>query len=174
VRAQAALVVGLGSPDRGDDAVGSEVARAVAALALPQVEVVEHEDPTDLIELWSGRDPVVVIDAVCSDAAPGTLHILETGAGRDPLARSAWAQTGRGGTHAFGLAAAIELARVLRRLPRHLVLVGVEAEAFEHGAVLSPGVAAGVPAAVRAVVDAVKVRPGDAPVAEKGSAHVPG
>lgn len=174
MRAQAALVVGLGSPDRGDDAVGSEVARAVAALALPQVEVVEHEDPTDLIELWSGRDPVVVIDAVCSDAAPGTLHILETGAGRDPLARSAWARTGRGGTHAFGLTAAIELARVLRRLPRHLVLVGVEAVAFEHGAPLSSGVAAGVPAAVRAVVDAVQVSSGEAPVAERGSAHVPG
>ena len=174
MRALTALVVGLGTPDRGDDAVGTAVARAVAALALPQVEVVEHEDPTDLIELWSGRDPVVVIDAVRSGAAPGTLHILETGAGRAPLAGSAWARTGRGGTHAFGLAAAIELARVLRRLPRHLVLVGVEAEAFEHGALLSPAVAAGVPAAVRAVVDAVHIGSDGAPVAARGSAHVSG
>ena len=174
MRPQVALVVGLGSPDRGDDAVGTEVARAVAALALPQVEVVEHEDPTDLIELWSGRDPVVVIDAVSSGAAPGTLHILETGEGRAPMAGAAWARTGRGGTHAFGLAAAIELARVLRRLPCHLVLVGVEAAAFEHGAGLSPAVAAGVPAAVGAVVDAVHVSSADAPVAERGSAHVPG
>ena len=174
MRAQAALVVGLGRPDRGDDAVGTEVTRAVAALALPQVEVVEHEDPTDLIELWAGRDPVVVVDAVCSDAAPGTVHVLETGAGRDPLAPSAWARTGRGGTHAFGLAAAIELARVLRRLPEHLVLVGIEAEAFEHGASPSPAVAAGVPAAVRAVVDAVQVSPAAAAVAEMGSAHVSG
>jgi hydrogenase maturation protease len=172
MRAQAALVVGLGSPDRGDDAVGGEVARAVAALALPQVEVVEHEDPTDLIELWSGRDPVVVIDAVCSDAAPGTLHILETGDGRDPLAPSAWARTGRGGTHAFGLAAAIDLARVLRRLPRRLVLVGVEAEGFEHGAPLSPAVAAGVPSAVRAVVERVHPAAADSPAGETGSAHV--
>jgi hydrogenase maturation protease len=174
VRAQAALVVGLGSPDRGDDAVGGHVARAVAALAMPQVEVVEHEDPTDLIELWSGRDPVVVVDAVWSGAAPGTLHIIETGAGRDPLAPSAWVLTGRGGTHAFGLAAAVELARVLRRLPRHLVLVGVEAEVFEHGASLSPAVAAGVPAAVRAVVELVRPSPADAPAGQRGSAHVPG
>jgi hydrogenase maturation protease len=174
VSAQAALVVGLGSPDRGDDAAGTEVARAVVALALPQVDVVEHEDPTDLIELWSGRDTVVVIDAVCSDAAPGTVHVLETGAGRDPLAPSAWARTGRGGTHAFGLAAAIELARVLRRLPGHLVLVGIEAESFEHGASLSPAVAAGVPGAVRAVVHAVRVGPAAAPVAERGRAHVSG
>jgi hydrogenase maturation protease len=174
VRPQVALVVGLGTPDRGDDAVGTEVARAVAALALPQVEVVEHEDPTDLIELWSGRDPVVVIDAVSSDAAPGTLHILETGAARAPLAPSVWGRTGRGGTHAFGLAAAIELARVLRRLPRHLVVVGVEAEVFEHGTALSPAVAAGVPAAVRAVVDALHVSADDAPVAARGSAHVSG
>ena len=31
------LVVGLGSPDQGDDAVGLEVARAVEALCLPGV-----------------------------------------------------------------------------------------------------------------------------------------
>ena len=68
----------------------------------------------------------------------------------------------------------VPAARSLRRLPRHLVLVGVEAVAFEHGAPLSSGVAAGVPAAVRAVVDAVQVSPGEAPVAERGSAHVPG
>ena len=174
MKAQSALVVGLGSPDRGDDAVGTAVARAVAALALPGVEVVEHEDPTDLVELWSGRDPVVVVDAVWSGAAPGTLHVLVTGAGHPPLAEPAWARTGRGGTHAFGLAAAIELARVLRRLPRSVVLVGVEAEAFEHGTALSPAVAAGLPAAVRAVVDALHVSSGDASVAARGNAHVSG
>ena len=112
------LVVGLGSADRGDDAVGGHVARAVAALVDPgPCVVVEHEDPTDLIELWTGHDRVVVVDATWSGGPPGTLHLIETGAGRDPLPEAAWARTGRGGTHAFGLAAAVELARVLRRLP---------------------------------------------------------
>lgn len=167
------LVVGLGSVDRGDDAVGGHVARAVAALADPRVEVVEHEDPTDLIELWRGHDRVVVVDATCSGSAPGTLRLLETGAGRPPLPEAAWARTGRGGTHAFGLAAAVELARVLGRLPGRVTVVGVEAGSFEPGAPLSSAVAAAVPRAVDAVLDAVPAPLGVA-ARERGSARVPG
>jgi hydrogenase maturation protease len=166
--------VGLGSPDRGDDAIGAEVAVAVAALDLPHVAVLVHQVPTDLIELWSGHDPVVVVDAVRSGAAAGTLVILETGAGLDPLPRSAWQGTGRGGTHAFGVAEAVELGRALRRLPSRLTIVGIEARAFEHGGALSPEVAAALPGALAAVVDAVS--PGTQRNArrEEGLDHVPG
>ena len=146
------LVVGLGSPDRGDDAVGPVVGRALAAHHLPGVDVVAHEDPTDLVELWSGRELVVVVDAVRSGSEPGTLVVVETGAGGERLPESAWGRTGRGGTHAFGLASAVELARALRRLPRRVVLVGVEARSFDHGAPLSAPVAAAVPAALEAVL----------------------
>jgi hydrogenase maturation protease len=170
---RAALVVGLGSPDRGDDAVGAEVARAVAALALPGVEVTEHEDPTDLIERWSGHESVVVVDAVSAGVAVGSLRIMETGAGLDRLPESAWARTGRGGTHAFGLAAAVELARALRRLPPRVTLVGIEAGGFEHGAPLSPEVAAAVPSAVAAVVGLVGHRAAATRVIEKGTVDVP-
>lgn len=149
------LVVGLGSPDRGDDAVGVVVARAVAARHLPDVDVVAHEDPTDLVELWSGRELVVVVDAVRSGAEPGTLVVVETGAGGERLPERAWGRTGRGGTHAFGLAAAVELARALHRLPARVVLVGVEAASFDHGAPLSPAVGAAVHTALEAVLGVV-------------------
>jgi hydrogenase maturation protease len=147
-----ALVIGLGQVDRGDDAVGAEVARAVAAAGLPGVRVVEHEDPTALLDLWIGHDPVVVVDAVCSGGPPGTVHLLDTGAGAPRMPQHAWPATGRGGTHAFGLAAAVELARALRRLPARLVVVGVEASTFEYGAPLTAPVAAAVPAAVAQVL----------------------
>ncbi|MCR6491832.1 hydrogenase maturation protease [Cellulomonas sp. P24] len=149
------LVIGLGSPDRGDDAVGPVVARRVARLGLEDVAVLEHEDPTGLIDLWADADVAVVVDAVCSGGEPGELLVIETGAGAEPLADQAWARTGRGGTHAFGLAAAVELGRALGRLPARLVLVGVEASAFEHGAPLSPAVHRVLDAAVGAVVGAV-------------------
>jgi hydrogenase maturation protease len=150
------LVVGLGSPDRGDDAVGLHVARALAALGDPRLDVVEHGDPTDLVELWAERDVVVVVDAVRSatGAVPGTLRLLDAGAGREPLTDDAWEQTGLGGTHAIGLATAVELARALNRLPPRLTVVGVEAAGFEHGAPLSARVAAAVPVAVAAVLEA--------------------
>lgn len=166
--APSTLVVGLGSADRGDDAVGGHVARGVAALGRPHPEVTEHADPTDLIEVWSGYDEVVVVDATCSGdpgTAPGAVCVLVTGAGLDPLPEAAWARTGRGGTHAFGLAAAVELARVLGRLPARLTVVGVEAGSFEPGAPLTAAVAAAVPDAVDAVLRAL--------AAERGPARVP-
>lgn len=157
------LVVGLGSPDRGDDAVGPAVAADVAALGLAGVEVVTHEDPTALVDLWSDRDLAVVVDAVCSGAPPGSVTVLETGGDARPLPESAWAGTGRGGTHAFGLAAAVELSRALHRLPPRVVVVGVEAAAFEHGEPLSPPVTEALPAAVHAVLAAVRPVGSDVP-----------
>jgi hydrogenase maturation protease len=46
----------------------------------------------------------------------------------------------RGSTHDFGIAEAVELARILGRLPRHLVVYLVEGERFDIGARLSPAV----------------------------------
>jgi hydrogenase maturation protease len=160
------LVIGLGSPDRGDDAVGPAVARAVAALR-PGLEVVEHEDPTALLDLWSGHSPVVVVDAVRSGAVVGTLHLLETGATGPPLSAGAWGRAGHRSTHAFGLAEMVELGRALGRLPDRLVVVGVEAEQFDHGAPLTPRVAAATPVAAASVCDAV------AATRREEASHVP-
>ena len=94
--------------------------------------MVEHEDPTALLDLWAGHDPVVVVDAVRSGGPAGTIHRLETGDGAPPMPeRAVVRRTGRGGTHAFGLAAAVELGRALHRLPPRLVVVGVEADGFD-------------------------------------------
>jgi hydrogenase maturation protease len=154
MRPPAVLVVGLGHSDRGDDAVGAVVAREVAKVAGPSVEVLEQEDPTDLALVWAGREHVVVVDAMLSGGTPGTVRLLHTGAGRPPLPTDPWAGAGQGGTHAFGLAAAVELSRALGRLPDDVTVVGVEAEGVEHGAPLSPRVAEAIPAAVAAVLGA--------------------
>lgn len=146
------LVIGLGQPDRGDDAVGPEVARAVAARGLSGVEVVERADPLDLLDAWAGHDLVVLVDAVRSGAPAGTLHRVDAGAARDAVPARAWAASGRGGTHAWGIGEVVGLARALGRLPGHLVVLGVEAEGFEHGAPLSAGVRDAVPDAAAAVL----------------------
>lgn len=159
---ESALLVGLGSRDRGDDAVGPVVADAVAAPAWPGVRVAEHEDPTALLDLFGEHNLVVVVDAVRSGSAPGTVRTWDVGAA--PVPTDAWVATGRGGTHAFGLATAVELARALHRLPRRVVVVGVEGDCFDIGAPLSDPVAAAVPAAVAEVRS----------VLEGVGAHVPG
>ncbi len=160
------VVVGLGSPDRGDDAIGpivaGAVARAVAVRRLPGVVVVEREDPTSLVDLMDphgpdgGSDTVVIIDAVRSGAAAGTIAVIEAGADAPGLGASGVRlNPGPAGTHGFGLAGALELARALDRLPPRVVVVGVEATDFAHGAPLSGPVAAAVEPAVDAVLACV-------------------
>ena len=163
------LVVGLGAPDRGDDAIGpivaGAVARTVAARQLPGMVVVEREDPTSLVELMDpsgpegGSDTVVIIDAVRSGAAAGTVAVIEAGADAPGLAViGARLDPGPAGTHGFGLAGALELARALDRLPPRVVVIGVEATDFGHGAPLSDPVAAAIGPAVDAVVACMATR----------------
>jgi hydrogenase maturation protease len=157
------LVVGLGSPDRGDDAVGPRVAAALAQVVsergLVGIHIVEHEDPTALVDLLDPADPagtwdaVVVLDAVRSGAAPGTLTVLDVGLdGADVRSLGARIDPGPAGTHGFGLAGAIELARALHRLPQRVAVVGIEAVGFEHGAPLSAPVRAAIPHAAEAAL----------------------
>jgi hydrogenase maturation protease len=143
------LVIGLGNPDRGDDAVGVQVARRVAAERL-DIRVLELDDPSEALDAWAPEDTVVVADAVSAGGDPGDIHVLDAVARRLPT--GSWAA---GGTHALGLAAVVELGRALGRLPRRLVVVGVEAAGFDHGAPMSDAVAAAVPAATLAVMAAI-------------------
>lgn len=144
--------------DRGDDAAGPLVASlvhdAVAALDAPNVHVIEHEDPTSLVDLMVGFDVVVIADAIRSGAAAGTVTLHE--AGRSETALPSRTDPGPSGTHGLGLAAAIELARALDRLPDRVVVVGIEAVDFEHGHTPSDAVAAGVTTAVHVILDILR------------------
>ena len=157
-------VIGLGHEDCGDDAIGPVVAAEVSAQVPPGVEVVAHEDPMDLVLHWGDRSWAVVVDAVVSGADPGTLTVLELGAD-DPGARD-WSRLALGGTHAFGLGEAVELSRVLGRLPERVTLVGVEAADVTPGADLTPEVARAVPVAVECVRSLLET-------AVLGGVHVP-
>jgi len=149
-RRAAVLVVGVGRRDRGDDAVGPAVAERAMELVPPGVIVVERGEPADLIDTWAGAGLAVVTDAVRSGRRPGTVHVLH--ACRSPLP----VRTGAGGTHGLGLAEVIELGRALQRLPRELVVVGVEAQQFGLGEPMSPQVKAAVELAAAAVAEVVR------------------
>ena len=143
------LVICVGNPDRGDDAVGVEVARQVAT-ERPDVTVLEFDDPSEAIDAWEPDDTIVVTDAVSSGGRPGEIHVIDAIQQKLPAGR--WSA---GGTHALGLAASIEIARALGRMPRRLVVVGVEAKHFRHGRPMCDAVADAVPAAVEAVLAAI-------------------
>lgn len=141
----AVRVIGVGRTVRGDDGAGPRVARALAAD--PPDGVAVHECPGEfdaLLDLFEGAGAVVVVDAVCSGAPPGTL------VRHDAVASPVPAPAGPS-SHGFGLAEAIEFGRALKRLPPVLVVHGVEAADVTPGAGLSPAVAAALPVLVEAV-----------------------
>jgi hydrogenase maturation protease len=130
------VVIGVGNALRSDDGVGPAVADRLRALAAG-VDVVTCEDePTRLLDAWSGAEAALVVDAVSSGAAPGSVHRFDASAQALP------AGVFRGSTHAFGVGETIELARALGRLPQRVVVYGVEGAGFAAGEGLSPEVEA--------------------------------
>ena len=148
----APLVIGLGRTDRGDDAIGPEVARAFAERWRAGVEVVETDQAAELMDVWSGRELVVVIDAVRSGSPPGTIHVLQLGADHARFVEEGRRSSGPGGTHSLGIDSVVGLAAVMGTLPSRLVLVGVEGSSFEHGSAMSPAVAGAMQATVAEVM----------------------
>lgn len=148
------VVAGLGSDLRGDDGVGPAVVRALAGHGGPPAALCTPGDPMSLLDEWAGCDLAVVVDATRSGAAPGTVRVVPVvpggGAAPGPGARVAGKATSPS-THALGLASVLALAEALGRLPRRVVLVGVEGECFEPGTGLSAAVAGAVPEAVAQV-----------------------
>jgi hydrogenase maturation protease len=143
------LVVGIGHPDRGDDALGPRVSERVRELLPPEVEVASVTgDLFAMLERWHGKDMVLVVDAMRSGAAPGTVSRFDVGEGAIGEQLESFASS-----HSVDLRQAVELARSLGRLPRRLILYGVEAAGFELGEGLSDPVARAVDTVVERIVE---------------------
>jgi hydrogenase maturation protease len=130
------LIIGCGNPHRGDDAAGLLVIRRLRELG---IEVHEQSgDAFALIESWRGARNVVLIDAVVTGSRTGKVTIW------DVAARPLVGDSFRCSTHAFGVAAAVQLARTLGWLPSRLRIYGIEGKRFEMGAHPSRAVLRGV------------------------------
>ncbi|MDE1922155.1 MAG: hydrogenase maturation protease [Gammaproteobacteria bacterium] len=130
-------MIGIGNPDRGDDAVGPLVAGGLAGSVPGDVPVlVRHGDLLSLIDDWAGFDGLVCVDAAAPRGRPGRISRIDLNSGELP----------RGGSpsssHALDLAGTVELARALRLAPREIIVYAIEGCCFERGACVSAPVAA--------------------------------
>ncbi len=126
------LVIGLGNEFRGDDIAGLLAVRKLKLLfADRQIDFYEHNGESSfLISLWVETSAVFLVDAVFSQDAVGTIH-------RFDLQQQTLATELFYSTHAFNLAEAIELARILNQLPKKIIFYGITGKNFQIGTKLS-------------------------------------
>lgn len=140
------VVLGVGNAYRGDDGIGPTVAQRLREEPPDHVVVLTASgEGTSLLESWRNTDAAILIDAVHSAARPGTVHRIE--AAEQPVPKEFL----RCSTHSFGVAEAIELARVLQQLPSRLIVYGIVGKTFEAGAGLSTPLTQAVPHVVARV-----------------------
>lgn len=148
------LVLGLGNPILGDDAVGLRVAELVRACLPPEWGGDVDEDywgGLRLMERLAGYDRAILIDAVCSGQyPPGTVLCLRP----DDLPTQHTASA-----HDVNLPTALRLAQALGVKMPAIEIIAVEAESvLDFADHCTPAVEAALPAAVQAVLAALARR----------------
>ena len=145
------LVIGVGNPDRGDDAAGPAVIEALRGLELDDLSLVAWTgDLAALLDLdgWAGGC-VLVVDCTATGSAPGTVRRW------DATVHDLRGLQHPAGTHDLSLADVIALGRRLGRFPARLIVFGIEGERYDAGAPMSAAAERGVAqATVRIAVDA--------------------
>lgn len=137
------MIIGGGNRERSDDSAGILVAERLRELGVEADSRIG--EALDLIGTWRGADDVILVDAVVTGAPVGTVQMWDGG---QPIT-SVRTNTS---THGLTLVEAIELARVLDRLPTRLRVYGIEARRFERGGEISPEVQCAVEEVVRRII----------------------
>jgi hydrogenase maturation protease len=145
-------VIGVGQELRGDDGAGPQAVRHWRQ-TYPNSSNSRHvrvgfvaEPGLSLLDALEGADAGIVVDAVSSGGAPGTVHNLSCAALRP-------AQSASGGMHGWSIEQALALGELMQQLPPRgrIRLIGLEVGQTDFGAPLSPAVQAAIPAACQQI-----------------------
>lgn len=135
------LIVGIGNPDRGDDAVGLAVAER---LVDDGTVMLSSGDPTKLIAAWEDKRWVIVVDAVSTGQPAGAVTVLEL---LDEPIPGGVAHS----SHSLGPIEAVQIGTALGMLPGRITLVGIESSSFVLAGDMSEAVRASVEPATQIV-----------------------
>lgn len=145
------LIAGIGNVLLGDDGVGPYVLHQLEDSCRfdPGVTLEDLGTPAlDFIDHIAGLDALIVIDSVDNGKTPGTITLYR----KDDLARSSSAV--RMDTHSPAITSSLAAAEIFYgESPSEILLIGISAQSYEAGCVLSDPVKAAVERVVRAVLD---------------------
>jgi len=141
------LVMAVGNILRQDDGFADAVLQRLEAMELPEdVELFDAgTSAIDLMDIFGGREKLVVIDAVRGGQAPGTLYRFS------PEQVEAQALP-MNSLHQVGLIETLRLGELVDCKPKETVVIGVQPQETGLGIGLTPKVAAAVEAAVALVL----------------------
>jgi hydrogenase maturation protease len=148
------IVVGIGQPFRGDDALGLAALKAWQAKhggSPPEVDIRLLESPgLNLLEALAGYSTALIVDAIATGAEPGTILRLK----ESDLAAFA---PGAGSAHGLGVAETLAIGRRLEptNLPSRIDFIGIEVADLAIGQPLTAAGRGALPAAVQAIDDAL-------------------
>jgi hydrogenase maturation protease len=141
------LVMAVGNILRQDDGFADAVLQRLEAMELPEdVELFDAgTSAIDLMDIFGGREKLVVIDAVRGGQAPGTLYRFS------PEQVEAQALP-MNSLHQVGLIETLRLGELVDCKPKETVVIGVQPQETGLGIGLTPKAAAAVEAAVALVL----------------------
>jgi len=145
------LVVAIGNILRRDDGFADAVLRELDECNLPaEVELFDAgTSAIELMDIFAGRDKLIVIDAVRGNQVPGTLYRFspdQVEAGALPM----------NSLHQVGLLETLRLGELVDCKPQAAVVIGVQPDQTGLGIGLSQAVAEAVPKAVQLVLNEIK------------------
>ncbi|MDP6456816.1 MAG: hydrogenase maturation protease [Candidatus Marinimicrobia bacterium] len=142
------LIIGVGSPYRCDDSVGLAILKQLRLHELHNVHLMERSgEGSDIMDIWQSYGHVILVDAVQSGSAPGTIHRIDANTEKVPTDFFHYS------THAFGVAEAVEMARTLGELPKHVLIYGIEGKDFEIGKEISAEIEKSAEQVVQQILD---------------------
>jgi len=148
---QKIVILGVGNLLLSDEGVGVHVAHELMKLDLPpEVSVVEGgTDGFRLLNVITGADRVIVIDAVKGGADPGSIYRFDVKDVRNVPSGF------RTSVHQIGILEVIDLSVLIGKTPRTTV-IGVEPKSLEMSMELSPEVKEKIPRIIELVLEEVK------------------
>ena len=149
------VVIGIGQSLRGDDAAGLAAVRQwqekfPETASRPEIRVEASELPgLALSDLIADFDVAILVDAVQSNAAPGTIHRIGE---KDLSAFSSDAKS----AHGWGVAETLTLSRQLNQKLPAIRIIGIEAAQMVMGAGMSEAIEEAIPLACEAIEQEIK------------------
>lgn len=145
------LILGIGNLLLKDEGIGVHVAQRMMDMALPpDVEVMDGGTMgINLLSYIEERKKVVVIDAVQTDAPPGTLYRFTD---RD-------LEENRGmlfSAHDIDFTHVLKMSRMFEKKPDEVIFIGVKPEEISEGIGLSPSVEEKIPMIIELVIKEIE------------------